>query len=74
MLINPLLPDIKAAGFSGYWWMIDQCEYATDILFCDRTALETIKGDLLTAPVTTLGAADVMHFLSRTQTPLRVHG
>ena len=65
VLVNSLLPDIKAAGFSGYWWVIDQCEYATDILFRDRAALETIKGDLVTAAVTTLGAADVMHFLGR---------
>jgi len=60
-MVIPLLPTIKAAGFSGYWWVIDQCEYATDILFRDRAALEAIKDDdLLTASVTALGAADVM--------------
>ncbi len=65
VLVNPLMPDIAAAGFPGYWWVIDQCEYATDILFRDRAALEAIKDDLVTAAVTTLGAADVMHFLGR---------
>lgn len=64
-LVNPLLPDIEAAGFPGYWWVIDQCEYATDILFRDRAALEAIQDDLVTASVTTLGATDVMHFLGR---------
>jgi hypothetical protein len=64
-MVNPLLPSIRAAGFSGYWWVIDQCEYATDILFRDRATLETIKDDLVTAAVTALGAADVMHFLGR---------
>jgi hypothetical protein len=39
-LINPLLPDIERAGFPGYWWVIDQCEYASDVLFTDRAALE----------------------------------
>lgn len=68
-LVNPLLPDIEAAGFPGYWWVIDQCEYATDILFRDRAALEAIKDDLVTAAVTTLGAADVMHFLGRKPHP-----
>lgn len=59
-MVNPLLPPIRVAGFSGYWWVIDQCEYATDILFRDRAALEAIKDDLVTASVTALGATDVM--------------
>jgi hypothetical protein len=59
-MVNPLLPSIKAAGFSGYWWVIDQCEYAIDVLFRDRAALEAIKDDLVTASVTALGAGDVM--------------
>jgi ribosome-binding ATPase len=58
-LVNPLLPDIERAGFPGYWWVIDQCEYASDVLFTDRAALEMIRGDLVTAAVTALGAADV---------------
>ena len=64
-LVNPLLPAIKDASFPGYWWVIDQCEYATDILFRDRAALEAIKDDLVTASLTVLGATDVMHFLGR---------
>ena len=64
-LVNPLLPDIERAGFPGYWWVIDQCEYASDVLFTDRAALEMIRGDLVTAAVTALGAADVLHFLGR---------
>src|SRR3954464_8539199 len=68
-LVNPLLPDIERAGFPGYWWVIDQCEYASDVLFTDRAALETIRGDLVTAAVTALGAADVMPFLGRKPHP-----
>jgi hypothetical protein len=64
-LVNPLLPDIKAAGIEGSWWVIDQSEFATDILFADRGALEAIQDDLVTAAVTTLGATDVMHVLGR---------
>src|SRR4051794_20791093 len=63
-LVNPLLPDIERIGFPGYWWVIDQCEYASDVLFTDRAALEMIRGDLVTAAVTALGAADVLHFLA----------
>jgi hypothetical protein len=47
-LVNPLLPDITHVGFPGYWWVIDQCEYASDVLFTDRTALETIRSNLMT--------------------------
>jgi hypothetical protein len=68
-LVNPLLPAITAAGFSSYWWVIDQCEYASDVLFTDRAALETIQGDLVTAAVTALGATDVLHFLGRKPHP-----
>jgi hypothetical protein len=69
VLVNPLLPAITAVGFAGYWWVIDQCEYASDILFTDRAALEAIRGDLVTAAVTALGATDVLHFLGRKPHP-----
>ncbi len=64
-MVDPLLPSIKDASLPGYWWVIDQCEYATDILFCDRAALAAIKDDLVTVSVTALGATDVMYFLGR---------
>src|SRR5689334_9630993 len=66
-LVNPLLPAITAACFPGYWWVIDQCEYASDILF--TAALEAIRDDLVTAPITALGATDVLHFLERKPHP-----
>ena len=68
-LVNPLLPAITHAGFSGYWWVIDQCEYASDILFTERAALVTIQGDLVTAAITALGATEVLHFLGRKPHP-----
>jgi hypothetical protein len=68
-LVNPLLPDIERAGFPSYWWVIDQCEYASDVLFTERAALETIQDDLVTAAVTALGATEVMHFLGRKPHP-----
>jgi len=49
--------------------VIDQCEYASDVLFTDRAALETIRGDLVTAAITALGATEVMHFLGRKPHP-----
>jgi hypothetical protein len=68
-LVNPLLPAITYAGFSSYWWVIDQCEYASDILFTERAALEAIRDDLVTTLATTFGAKDVPHFLGRKSHP-----
>ena len=31
--VNPLLKTIRDAGFGSYYWVIDQCEYATDVMF-----------------------------------------
>jgi hypothetical protein len=64
-MVNPLLPDIAKAGFGEYWWVTDQCEYATDILFRDRAAVDAIIGDLLKASMIALGADDVYRFLGR---------
>ena len=64
-VVNPLLGDIASAGFGRYWWVIDQSEYATDILFKSRQALEAIHGDLVKTAITGFDATDVMHFLGR---------
>jgi len=41
--INPLMKEIeKILGGNAYSWCIDNCEYATDILFKDRQTLEEI--------------------------------
>ena len=34
--VNPLLAAIVQAGFGGYYWVIDQAEIATDVMFPDR--------------------------------------
>src|SRR5689334_23941467 len=41
--VNPLLPDLQAAGFGPYWWVIGQSEDATDLLFKERGVLETVE-------------------------------
>ena len=52
---NPLLKDIEQTGFNTYWWVTDQAEYATDILFEERADLERILGDLFTASIDRFG-------------------
>ena len=64
-MVNPLLPEIIQSGFGDYWWVTDQAEFATDIIFKDRTKLEHIYQDLVTASIIGFGAEDVMRFLDR---------
>jgi len=63
--VNPLLPEIAAAGFDGYWFGSDQAELATDILFKSRADLEGIHADLVNAAIIGFEATDVMRFLGR---------
>jgi hypothetical protein len=64
-MVNPLLPDLQTAGFGAYWWVIDQCEYATDLLFKERGVLETVRDDL----VAMTGFGAVLRFLDRKPHP-----
>ncbi|MBF0424110.1 MAG: hypothetical protein HQL73_14085 [Magnetococcales bacterium] len=64
-LVNSLLGKIDQSGFGGYWWVINQSEFATDILFNDRDSLEAVYGDLVNAAITGFRADDVVHFLGR---------
>jgi hypothetical protein len=37
--VTPWLPTRRAAGFGGYYWVLDQSEFATDVMFKNRAAL-----------------------------------
>jgi len=36
--VNPMLNIIQQAGFGGYYWVADQAEVATDVMFKDRAS------------------------------------
>src|SRR4051812_29788926 len=63
LMVNPLLPDLQK--FGAYWWVIDQCEDATDLLFKERGVLETVRDDL----VAMTGFGAVLRFLDRKPHP-----
>jgi hypothetical protein len=67
--VNPILKTIQAAGFGGYYWVADQCEIATDILFKDRASLEAILPDLFEHAILKTACQDVLRFLGR-----KLHG
>jgi hypothetical protein len=63
--VNPMLDVVRRAGFGGYYWISDQAEYATDVMFRDRASLDAILPDLLSHSISELGAEDVLRFLGR---------
>jgi hypothetical protein len=62
---NPHLDTIEAAGFGGYYWVIDQAEVATDVMFRDRPTLAAVMPDLIRHATLSLSSVDVLRFLGR---------
>lgn len=62
--VNPMLGTIRRTGFGGYYWCIDQAEYATDVMFRNRHSLEAVYPDLIEHALT-FGSDDVFRFLGR---------
>jgi hypothetical protein len=52
-----------------YYWVMDQAEYATDVLFCDRAALAGLYPRLVEHARVCLSAEDVLKFLGRKLPP-----
>lgn len=67
--VNPKLALVEEAGFGTYYWVIDQCEIATDAMFKDRASLLRILPDLLQGAMLAFSSQDVMRFLGR-----KLHG
>jgi hypothetical protein len=61
--VNPLLTDWLAG--QSYYWVIDQAEFSTDVLFKDRSALTTLRPALYEHATSCFGAPQVMMFLGR---------
>jgi hypothetical protein len=67
--VNPILAMISAAGFGGYYWVVDQAEVATDMTFRDRAAVEAIAPAIFDHASRTFGSEDVLRFLGRRPHP-----
>jgi hypothetical protein len=63
--VNPLLPKVRAAGHPSYYWVLDQAEVATDVMFKDRAALRAVFPDLVRHASLGLSSDDVLRFLGR---------
>jgi hypothetical protein len=67
--VNPLL--VRGGWLSGmnYYWVTEQAEYATDILFSSRQQLRDLYPRLLDHALVNFSARDVLTFLGR-----KLHG
>jgi hypothetical protein len=64
-MVNPHLSAIRAADYGGYYWVLDQAEIATDVMFTSRPKLLGIWPDLVHHAALNLGSEDVLAFLGR---------
>src|SRR3954447_20906611 len=62
--VNPLLGEPWLQG-QGYYWVIDQAEYSTDVLFKDRQTLAELYPRLLEHACLHFSAQDNLTFLGR---------
>ncbi len=67
--MNPILNLIQTAGFGSCYWVADQGELATDILFQDRASLDVLLPDLFEHAILQSACTDVWRFLGR-----KLHG
>ncbi len=63
--INNLLPDIESVFSHSYYWCIDQCEFATDINFKSREALQIFYKPLVETAYFTFSSHDIYSFFGR---------
>jgi hypothetical protein len=61
--VNPLLSDWLDG--QQYYWVLDQAEYSTDLLFTDGTKLTTLRAQLYEHAALHLSAPRLMTFLGR---------
>jgi len=64
---NPLLKDLLQS--MDYYWIVEQAEFATDVMFTDRTTLKPLYQELLKHATLCFSAEDVLSFLGR-----KLHG
>jgi hypothetical protein len=63
--VNPMLKVLDRAGFGGYYWCLDQGEWATDVMFRSRRDLQVLYPSLTEYATSAFGAEDVLRFLGR---------
>src|SRR5947207_798161 len=63
--VNPVLRALHTAGYGGYYWVTEQCEIATDLMFRTRSALHQVLPKLFQHSLLAMSAEDALRFLGR---------
>ena len=67
--INPFLDTVMKTFGQGYYWCVNQCEFATDVMFKERSFLEDICPSLVGHAFYDFTCTDVFTFLGRKPDP-----
>ena len=67
--VNPLLHEVEWLRHLNYYWVTDQAEYASDVLFAGRDELGELYPRLLDHAAVSFSAKDILTFLGR-----KLHG
>jgi len=67
--VNPFLKRLEEIFHCVYFWCLDQCEYATDVMFKSHKELQNIYADLVKYALVSFKCEDVMTFLGRKMHP-----
>lgn len=62
---NPHVDTLRNGGGGSYYWVLDQAEIATDVMFRDRPSLAAVMPDLIRHAALDLSSQDVLGFLGR---------
>ena len=65
--VHPTHRQITARCPLDYYWTVDECEWATDLMFRSPEALAALYPRLVRHGMLTLGSDDVLRFLGRKQ-------
>jgi hypothetical protein len=63
--LNPTHADLFGSVPARYYWTAQDSEWASDVMFRSRAALEAVYPQLIRYALTSFGAADVLRFLGQ---------
>jgi hypothetical protein len=64
---HPTLRELQRVMALAYYWTVTESEYATDVMFRDRTALQRIYPALVHHSIMSFGTGQVLRFFGRKQ-------
>jgi hypothetical protein len=74
-VVNPAFAAIRGDCRMGYYWSLEESEWASDIMFKDQAELSRLYGRLLRHGMESLGSSDVLRFLGhKVRADGRPHG